>query len=109
MQRSCEQIVDREAGRPVMSENLADDISPIGQIEAVSRILEVVCRTTGLGFSAVTRLTESRWIDCSGHLVVPTFPCGESTPESSDFGGSGPELDREPVDLGGQDEIVLGE
>ena len=28
-------------------------------------ILEVVCRTTGMGFAAVARVTEDRWVACS--------------------------------------------
>src|SRR3954462_2394481 len=34
-------------------------------MESVKTILEVVCRTTGLGFSAVARVTEDRWIACA--------------------------------------------
>jgi hypothetical protein len=33
-------------------------------IDAVPKILEVVCRSTGLGFAAVARVTEDRWIAC---------------------------------------------
>ena len=29
------------------------------------RILEVVCRTTGMGFAAVARVTEDRWVACA--------------------------------------------
>jgi hypothetical protein len=72
-----------------MGENFADDVTAVGRIEAVSRILEVVCRTTGLGFSAVARVTESRWIACAvrdeiefglqpgGELVLDTTICDE--------------------------------
>jgi signal transduction histidine kinase len=41
------------------------DISAISRIDAVPRILEVVCRTTGMGFAAVARVTESRWVCCA--------------------------------------------
>ena len=70
-------------------ENLADDIAAVGRIEAVTRILDVICRTTGLGFSAVARVTESRWIACAvrdeiafglepgGELVLDTTICDE--------------------------------
>lgn len=37
----------------------------MNRIEAVPTILEVVCRTTGIGFAAVARVTEDRWIACS--------------------------------------------
>jgi hypothetical protein len=34
-------------------------------IETVPTILDVVCRTTGMGFAAVARVTEDRWVACS--------------------------------------------
>jgi signal transduction histidine kinase len=40
----------------------ADDIALINGIPAVATILDVVCRTTGMGFAAVARVTEDRWI-----------------------------------------------
>ena len=58
-------------------------------IAAVPRILEVVCRTTGMGFAAVARVTEDRWICCAvrdeiafglkpgGELKVETTICHE--------------------------------
>ena len=41
------------------------DLSAISRIAAVPRILEVICRTTGMGFAAVARVTESRWVCCA--------------------------------------------
>jgi signal transduction histidine kinase len=40
------------------------DIAAIAAIAAVPTILDVVCRTTGMGFAAVARVTEDRWIAC---------------------------------------------
>jgi signal transduction histidine kinase len=72
-----------------MNENFADDIAAIGKMEAVPKILEVVCRTTGMGFAAVARVTERRWICCAvrdeiafglqpgGELQVATTLCDE--------------------------------
>ena len=66
---------------------LQDDIAAIARIDAVPRILDVVCRTTGMGFAAVARVTEDRWIACSvldkinfglvagGELEVSTTIC----------------------------------
>ncbi|WP_317173790.1 GAF domain-containing sensor histidine kinase [Mucilaginibacter rigui] len=34
-------------------------------MDAVKSILEVVCRTTGMGFSAVARVTDDKWITCA--------------------------------------------
>lgn len=44
---------------------LQDEIAAIARIDAVPRILDVICRTTGMGFAAVARVTEDRWIACS--------------------------------------------
>lgn len=41
------------------------DIQLIGSIPAVPSILKVVCEATGMGFAAVARVTEKRWIACS--------------------------------------------
>jgi signal transduction histidine kinase len=65
------------------------DIAAVQQIEAVPKILEVVCRTTGMRFAAVARVTDSRWICCAvrdeiafglapgGELKVETTLCHE--------------------------------
>lgn len=41
------------------------DLDIISSIPAVSSILDVVCQMTGMGFSAVARVTEGRWIACA--------------------------------------------
>ena len=43
-------------------ENLQPDVESVSRIEAVPTILEVVCRTTGMRFAAVARVTEARWV-----------------------------------------------
>jgi GAF domain-containing protein len=40
------------------------DIEAINRLPAVATILEVICRTTGMGFAAVARVTSDRWIAC---------------------------------------------
>ncbi|HZZ68415.1 MAG TPA: GAF domain-containing sensor histidine kinase [Phenylobacterium sp.] len=69
--------------------SIAEDVEKIARIEAVPMILEVVCRTTGMGFAAVARVTEDRWIACAvrdeiafglvpgGELEVGTTICDE--------------------------------
>ena len=69
--------------------SFSEDIAMIHGIAAVPRILDVVCRTTGMGFAAVARVTEERWIACSvldkidfglkpgGELKVETTICHE--------------------------------
>ena len=42
------------------------DIAVVARIDAVPMILEVVCRTTGMGFAAVARVTEDHWVACAG-------------------------------------------
>ncbi len=65
------------------------DIAAVDRIQAVPTILEVVCRTTGMGFAAVARVTHDRWIACAvrdsiqfglqpgGELKVETTICHE--------------------------------
>ncbi len=72
-----------------MENSFADDLAAIAKIDAVPLILEVVCRVTGLGFAAVARVTEDRWIACAvrdeiafglqtgGELEVTTTICNE--------------------------------
>ena len=64
-------------------------LSAIANIDVIPTILEVICRTTGLGFSAVARVTEDRWIACAvrddvglglqpgGELKIETTICNE--------------------------------
>ena len=72
-----------------MATALSADIAAVQGIAAVPRILEVVCRSTGMGFAAVARVTEQRWICCAvrdeiafgltpgGELQVETTICHE--------------------------------
>jgi len=45
--------------------NFQADIDAVNSIAAVPQLLEVICRTTGMGFAAIARVTEDRWITCS--------------------------------------------
>jgi signal transduction histidine kinase len=72
-----------------MAHDFQADLDAVARIDAVPAILEVVCRTTGMGFAAVARVTEDRWIACSvrdeiafglvpgGELKVETTICNE--------------------------------
>jgi signal transduction histidine kinase len=72
-----------------MPPSIADDVETIGKIDVVPTILEVICRTTGMGFAAVARVTEDRWVACAvrdeiafgltpgGELEVATTICHE--------------------------------
>ena len=73
----------------MMATDHGADIAAVQGIAAVPRILEVVCRSTGMGFAAVARVTEQRWICCAvrdeiafgltpgGELEVETTICHE--------------------------------
>jgi signal transduction histidine kinase len=43
---------------------LQKDVEAIQQIPIVASLLNVICRTTGMRFAAVARVTEDRWITC---------------------------------------------
>ena len=70
-------------------DDLQQDLAAIAQIDVVPTVLDVVCRVTGMGFAAVARVTEDRWIACSvrdeiafglqpgGELKVETTICNE--------------------------------
>ncbi|MFD0460770.1 HWE histidine kinase domain-containing protein [Microvirga aerilata] len=68
---------------------IAADIQAIGRIDAVSSILNILVESTGLGFAAVARVTETSWTACAvldrigfglpvgGELEVATTFCSE--------------------------------
>lgn len=72
-----------------LSEQLRADIQRIQDLPIVPSILEIICRTTGMGFSAVARVTGDKWIACAvkddigfglkpgGELVLETTICNE--------------------------------
>jgi signal transduction histidine kinase len=45
--------------------SFAADVAAIQRIPAVQVMLEVICRVTKLGFSAVARVTDTRWVACA--------------------------------------------
>ena len=55
------------------------DILAVEAIAAVPTILDVVCRTTGMGFAAVARVTDNRWIVCASKddMALGLQPGGE--------------------------------
>jgi len=48
-----------------MPHDLQADVDRVTRIPAVPTILEVVCRTTGMRFAAVARVTEDKWVACA--------------------------------------------
>ena len=51
-------------GASPMDTDFQTDIDSIKVIDAVPRILDVASRMTGMGFVAIARVTEDRWITC---------------------------------------------
>jgi signal transduction histidine kinase len=43
------------------------DLDAIAGLGTVPTILDVVCRTTGMGFAAIARVTDRRWVACAVH------------------------------------------
>ena len=78
----------------VAGTTISQDIASIARIEAVPRLLRVLCESTGMGFAAVARVTDDRWVACAvedrvsfglapgGELPVETTLC--NTVRSSD-------------------------
>lgn len=70
-------------------QNFEQDILAINSIDSVPAILEVICKTTGMGFAAVARVTDQKWIACAvrdeiqfglkpgGELLLETTICNE--------------------------------
>lgn len=47
-----------------IEDNLLREVQRIQSLDIVPSILDIICRTTGMRFSAVARVTEHRWIAC---------------------------------------------
>ncbi|MGB3183408.1 MAG: GAF domain-containing sensor histidine kinase [Cyclobacteriaceae bacterium] len=45
-------------------DELLTEVEAAGRIEIIPALLDVICRTTGMGFAAVARVTEHRWVAC---------------------------------------------
>jgi signal transduction histidine kinase len=72
-----------------LPQDFESDVIAVQSIAAVSLILDVVCQSTGMGFAAVARVTDHRWIACQvldriafgmtsgGELAVETTICQE--------------------------------
>lgn len=69
--------------------DILQDVVAIRQIEAIPSILQVVTDATGMGFAAVARVTDSKWVACEvldnihfglepgGELPLETTLCNE--------------------------------
>ncbi|MFD2937311.1 sensor histidine kinase [Spirosoma flavum] len=65
--------------------DFAKDIDRVQKIPLITTLLDVVCQTTGMGFAAVARVTQDRWIVCSvrDDIQFGLVPGGELTVETT--------------------------
>jgi GAF domain-containing protein len=58
---------------------LAADVAAVKRIAVVPAILEAICRTTGMGFATIARVTSTRWIACAvrDEIQFGLIPGGE--------------------------------
>lgn len=68
-----------------MLDPIIEDIAAVQSIQVLPKILNVVCRTTGMRFAAVARVTEERWVACSvrDDIAFGLAPGGELKIEST--------------------------
>jgi GAF domain-containing protein len=78
-----------EFGGKSVLRTIDDEVEAVGRLDVVSRILDVVCLSTGMRFAAVARVTSDRWIACvvrdeiafgvapGGELQISTTLCNE--------------------------------
>ena len=58
---------------------IISDIQAIQAIDVIPTVLDVICRTTGMGFAAVARVTEDHWVTCAvlDHIDFGLIPGSE--------------------------------
>ena len=44
--------------------DISEDVEAISQMPMVPTLLDVICRTTGMGFAAIARVTQDKWVAC---------------------------------------------
>ena len=69
----------------VLSEQLQLDVELVGSVQAVPTILDIVCRSTGMRFAVVSRVTDAHWVACSvqDELNFGLLPGGELALETT--------------------------
>jgi signal transduction histidine kinase len=53
------------ASRGDSPEDIAQDIAAVARIDAIPMLLRVLCDTTGMGYAAVARVTDTTWTACA--------------------------------------------
>jgi signal transduction histidine kinase len=74
-------------GNPPSADDLAilQDVALLARIDVISSLLDVVCLNTGMGFAAIARVTDSRWVACrvKDEISFGLEPGGELKLEST--------------------------
>ena len=71
--------------QPQVAADLSGDIASVGAISVVPLILDLALQLTGMGFAAVARVTEDRWVTCQSldHVAFGLKPGDELPIEST--------------------------
>ncbi len=57
-------ILEVNLNRLIGVTDIQADVEAVNRIPMVPKLLEVICRTTGMGFAAIARVTEDKWVVC---------------------------------------------
>jgi signal transduction histidine kinase len=62
-----------------------NDVDLIGRLTIVPSLLNIICKTTGMGFAAIARVTDEKWIACAvkDNISFGLNPGGELPLEST--------------------------
>jgi transcriptional regulator with XRE-family HTH domain len=86
---SIADVLEMELYKLIGADDIKADVEAVSQMPMVPKLLEVVCRTTNMGFAAIARVTEDKWVACSvrdeiklglepgGELKIETTICSE--------------------------------
>src|SRR6202023_2456409 len=93
-----------------MRTHLSADIAAVQGISAVPRILEVICRSTGMGFAAIARVTEQRRVCCAvrDEIAFGLVPGGELGVEPAICDGIGASHEAVIIDHVAEDVAYVG-
>lgn len=59
------EVLEVDVIKLLQKPSIDDDVEAISQIPVIPTLLEVICRKTGMGFAAVARVTDDRWVACA--------------------------------------------
>ena len=48
-----------------LTENILKDVEAVNKIPIIPQLLDVICGSTKMGFAAIARVTDSKWITCT--------------------------------------------